>query len=216
MESAEAARAWLSDPRSKVSSHYLVDETGRVYQMVDERMRAWHAGVAMWKGESDINSSSIGIEIHNTGHEMGYPDFPDAQMDAVIALCRDVVERHRIQPQCVLAHSDVAPTRKADPGEKFDWRRLCAHGVGHWIDPAPIMAGPRLRAGDGSKKVRELQMLLVSYGYGADISGRFDPATEATVRAFQRHFRPQCVDGIADASTIDTLRRLIATLPSGH
>ena len=216
MESAQAARAWLSDPRSRVSSHYLIDSTGRICQMVDESMRAWHAGVAMWKGESDINSSSIGIEIHNPGHTMGYPDFPEAQMEAVIGLCRDIVERNRIQPQCVLAHSDVAPARKADPGEKFDWAKLYAHGVGHWIEPAHVVNGPRFRVGDSGKDIKELQSHLAGYGYGADITGRFDPATEATIRAFQRHFRPECVDGVADASTVDTLRRLIAALPSGH
>src|SRR5438552_13163292 len=115
MKSAEAALNWLCDPRSKVSCHYLVDEAGRITQMVDEDMRAWHAGIAVWKGERDINSHSIGIEIHNVGHTMGYPGFPPAQMDAVIALCRDIVGRHAIRSECVLAHSDVATRRKADP-----------------------------------------------------------------------------------------------------
>ena len=213
MRSAEAALNWLCDPRSKVSCHYLVDEAGQTIQMVDENMRAWHAGVAMWKGERDINSRSIGIEIHNVGDAMGYPDFPPAQMDAVIALCRDVVARHPIRPECVLAHSDVAPRRKTDPGEKFDWRRLHAHGIGHWTEPAPIDEGMCLRSGESNSGVSDLQSQLSGYGYGIDVTGRFDAATEATVKAFQRHFRQGRVDGIADASTIETLRLLIAALP---
>lgn len=214
MKSAEAARAWLCNPQSKVSCHFLIGEEGTIFQMVDESMRAWHAGIATWKDERDINSSAIGIEIHNPGHSMGYPAFPPAQMDAVVALCRDIIDRHRIKAECVLAHSDVAPGRKADPGEKFNWQYLHAHGVGHWVEPSPIdRGGVRLRVGDAGNDVEELQSLLAGYGYGIEATGRFDSSTEATVRAFQRHFRQGCVDGVADVSTITTLRRLIAALP---
>ena len=129
MESAEGALAWLTTPQSKVSCHYLVDEDGRITQMVAEEMRAWHAGHAHWAGEDDINSCSIGIEIHNPGHEFGYPDFPDAQMQALEALCLDILARHDIPLQRVLAHSDVSPGRKSDPGEKFDWQRLAREGL---------------------------------------------------------------------------------------
>jgi N-acetylmuramoyl-L-alanine amidase len=216
MKSTEAALNWLCDPRSKVSCHYLVDEGGRITQMVDEDVRAWHAGIAIWKGERDINSSSIGIEIHNPGHTMGYPDFPPVQMDAVMALCADIVERRLIRPECVLAHSDVAPKRKADPGEKFSWRTLHARGIGHWIEPVPIGEDSGLRAGDSGEEVRELQSMLALYGYGLDVSAQYDSTTEAAARAFQRHFRQRRVDGVADFSTIETLRRLISALPDRH
>jgi N-acetylmuramoyl-L-alanine amidase len=215
MKSAEAALNWLRNPRSKVSCHYLVDEEGQIIQLVDEHMRAWHAGIACWKGERDINSISIGIEIHNPGHTMGYPDFPPKQMDAVIALCTDIVKRHSIRRECVLAHSDVAPKRKADPGEKFSWRNLHARGIGHWVEPVQAMEGSSLRLGNRGEQVRELQSLFASYGYGLELTGEFDTSTEAVVRAFQRHFRQERVDGIADHSTVETLRRLIATLPPG-
>ena len=138
---ASAAKAidWLSRPDSRVSCHYVIDETGRITQMVAEEARAWHAGEASWAGESDINSASIGVEIQNPGHEMGYPDFPEPQLCAVEALAQDILSRHSIRPECVLAHSDVAPKRKIDPGEKFPWARLAAAGVGHWVEPAPLV-----------------------------------------------------------------------------
>src|SRR5262249_36273664 len=132
--------------------------------------------------------------------------FPGAQMDAVAALCRDIVGRHAIKSQDVLGHSDVAPRRKADPGEKFDWRGLHAEGIGHWVEPVPLEEGSALSAGEKANGVAELQSALRSYGYGIDVTGRYDAATSATVRAFQRHFRQERVDGIADHSTIETLK----------
>ena len=128
MDSAEAALDWLTRQESGVSCHYLVDAEGRIAQMVPESERAWHAGQSLWEGETDINSCSIGIEIHNPGHDFDYPDFPDAEMRAVEALCRDILSRHAIPSHRVLAHSDVAPGRKRDPGEKFDWERLARAG----------------------------------------------------------------------------------------
>ena len=135
-----AAKAidWLSRAESKVSAHYVIDDEGRITQLVAEAMRAWHAGLAAWAGESDINSASIGIEVHNPGHELGYPDFPQPQLAVVEALCRDIIARHSIRPERVLAHSDVAPTRKKDPGEKFPWARLARAGIGHWVAPEPV------------------------------------------------------------------------------
>jgi N-acetylmuramoyl-L-alanine amidase len=212
MESAQAARDWLCNPQSAVSSHYLVDEEGQITQMVDEELRAWHAGDSNWKGQSDINSISIGIEIHNPGHDLGYRDFPDAQIDAVTALCRDIASRHPILPQDVLAHSDVAPMRKIDPGEKFPWARLHAGGVGHWIEPEPLTAGPLLKTGDAGADVEELRTMLAAYGYGAERTGAFDRSLAIVVTAFQRHFRPAQVDGIADRSTLMTLQKLLAGL----
>lgn len=212
MESAEGALAWLTTPESNVSCHYLVDEAGRISQMVNEEMRAWHAGSACWAGEDDINSCSIGIEIHNPGHEFGYPDFPDAQMKAVEALCLDIFERHEIPPRRVLAHSDVAPERKSDPGEKFDWRRLAKAGVGLWVEPEPAGSDDGLGPGDEGDEVRILQALLKQFGYGLELSGAYDEATVAVVRAFQRHWRSEKIDGLADRSTRATLERLIGAL----
>ena len=193
----------------RVSSHYLVHEDGRIDQLVAEARRAWHAGVSSWKGVTDINSCSVGIEIVNPGHKFGYPDFPDAQIDAVTVLCRDIVARHHIRPERVLAHSDIAPARKQDPGEKFPWARLAAQGVGLWVEPAPIAAGAALARGARGKRVEELRAMLARYGYGLAPTGRYDKATELAVTAFQRHFCPARVDGIADASTVATLRRLL-------
>jgi N-acetylmuramoyl-L-alanine amidase len=214
MASAEAACRWLCNPRSGVSCHYLVDNHGGIVQMVEEEKRAWHAGQSFWHGETDINSRSIGIEIHNPGHEADYPDFPDAQMEAVIALSRDILKRHAIAPERVLAHSDIAPRRKRDPGEKFDWRRLHEAGIGHWVAPEPIGGDPGLGRGDEGDAVEALQRDLAACGYDVPQTGRFDAATEVAVAAFQRHFRPARVDGRADRSTRATLARLLASLPS--
>ncbi len=212
MGDAKAACRWLCDPESKVSCHYLIDERGVIIQMVDEDMRAWHAGVSSWKDEEDINSCSIGIEIQNPGHTAGYPDFPEAQVLAIIALCKDIIARHAIHPARVLAHSDIAPTRKIDPGEKFDWARLHAEGVGHWVTPEPVDGGSFLQLGDEGQAVEALQAMLRLYGYAAEISGIYDGLTQVMVRAFQRHFRPSRIDGIADSSTVTTLHCLLQGL----
>jgi N-acetylmuramoyl-L-alanine amidase len=213
MESAEAALERLcgggNDPEPLVSAHYFVWEDGRTVQCVPEARRAWHAGVSSWEGEEDVNSRSIGIEIANPGHEFGYPDFPEPQIRQVIALCRDIAARHFVRADRVLAHSDVAPSRKQDPGEKFPWRKLYEAGVGHWVEPAPLADGPLLEPGDRSAAVSQLQGLLAEYGYGLDPTGFYGDQTRDVVAAFQRHFRPARVDGIADGSTLDTLERLL-------
>lgn len=232
MKSCERAIAWLADPRSKVSCHYVVDTDGTITQMVPEGLRAWHAGVSYWAGIDDVNSHSIGIEIHNPGHDDGYPMFPEAQMHAVIALCRDIVARNEIRPERVLAHSDVAPSRKIDPGEKFDWARLSRAGVGHWVEPAAptdavasdqnVAASSMNRAAEADqgrgteasshREVSRARALLAAYGYAIPLEGSADADFTTVVRAFQRHFRPQRVDGLLDASTLDTLERLVAAL----
>lgn len=212
MASTEQAVAKLASAEGGVSCHYVVLEDGGVLQLVPERLRAWHAGVSSWEGETDVNSRSIGIEIANVGHDHGYPDFPDVQVEAVIALSRDICARWSMQPERVLAHSDVAPQRKSDPGEKFPWARLAAAGVGHWVAPTPAGDDAGLRPGDDGEPVEHLQTLLGLYGYGAEIDGQYGAATTAVVTAFQRHFRPERVDGIADFSTADTLRNLLAAL----
>lgn len=207
----EALR-WLIDPASQVSSHYLVHEDGRIVQLVREARRAWHAGRSSWAGETDMNSFSIGIEIANPGHDGGLPPFADKQIEAVIALCRDISARHRIVPQRVLAHSDIAPGRKIDPGERFPWDELHRQGVGHWVKPEAISGGRFFARGDSGQPIEALRAMLAMYGYGISIEPEFDEATENVVAAFQRHFRPARVDGVADSSTILTLRNLIAAL----
>ncbi len=201
---------WLCLPASKVSCHYLVDDDGSIVQMVDEADRAWHAGVAHWAGENDINSRSIGIEIQNGAEAAGWPDYPDRQMRTVIALCRDIIDRHRIAAERVLAHSDVAPARKIDPGERFDWERLARNGVGLWLPPAPVEGDRGLAVGDGGDDVLSFQSDLQRFGYGIAPSGVFDPETEIVTKAFQRHWRPRKVDGRADASTRLSLSRLLS------
>jgi N-acetylmuramoyl-L-alanine amidase len=192
-----------------------VDEQGAITQMVPETFRAWHAGLSHWGGAEDINSCSIGIEIHNPGHDGGYPDFPDAQMAAVEALCLDIARRNGVPPRRVLAHSDVAPRRKIDPGEKFDWRRLAMAGIGHWVEPADITGGAGFELGGAGDGVMTLQRNLRAYGYGIDPTGAFDEHTHSVVSAFQRHFRPVLVDGRADRSTVETLDVLLEALENG-
>lgn len=217
MRSCQAAIDLLASPTSKVSCHYVIDEDGRVTQMVAEGMRAWHAGVSHWQSNEDVNSASIGIEIHNPGHDFGAPEFPAAQMQAVVALSRDIVVRNAIPPHGVLAHSDVAPQRKKDPGEIFDWPMLARGGVGHWVRPSRIDAkDDGLALGSRDAAVGAMQSMLKDYGYGITVTGEMDAATAIVVTAFQRHFRPKRVDGLIDRSTLYTLERLVAALPDAE
>jgi N-acetylmuramoyl-L-alanine amidase len=213
MASDERAIRWLTDPESAVSSHYFVFEDGHIARLVEEDRRAWHAGQSSWAGETDVNSRSIGIEVANPGHEFGYRPFPDAQIAATIELCHDVLSRYAITPERVLAHSDVAPTRKDDPGELFPWQRLHEAGIGHWVAPAPLSEGPIVKFGERGPAVADLRNRFRNYGYGLEVESEFDVVTEAVVRAFQRHFRPEQVDGVADASTMATLDRIAALRP---
>ena len=180
-----------------------MDEVGTITQMVGEDERAWHAGVSCWQGETDTNSRSIGIEIQNPGHTLGYRAFPAAQMQAVVALCRDILSRHDIPPANVLAHSDVAPGRKIDPGELFDWALLHREGIGHWVPPAEADA-----RGLAGAELARFQRLLKDYGYGLEETGAYDEATRKVTDAFQRHFRPALVNGIPDMSALRTAERL--------
>jgi len=214
MATGAAAEAWLCDPASEVSSHYLVHEDGRIVQMVRESDRAWHAGKSSWFGRTDINSCSVGIEIVNPGHSLGYKAFPGRQIDAVIELCTGIVERHSIVAQRVLGHSDIAPGRKVDPGERFPWKTLFEAGLGHLVPATPLGAGAALKVGEANADVEALQSMLALYGYGVEISGIYDRQTEIVVAAFQRHFRRRLVDGVADRSTIRTLQRLLASVSS--
>lgn len=211
MPSAARAIDWLSRPESKVSCHYVIDVDGRITQMVPEALRAWHAGLSYWAGERDINSASIGIEIQNPGHEDGYHTFSRAQMRAVRDLSLDIQGRHGIAPERVLAHSDVAPLRKIDPGEKFEWRWLAKAGVGHWVQPATLRESKM-----GPSDCDRVRSMLATYGYGIDVDGVSGAHLATVVRAFQRHFRPARVDGIVDHSTIATLERLLNALATGE
>lgn len=215
MSCAKKAVRWLACAESRVSCHYVLDEDGAITQLVPERLRAWHAGLSMWDGITDINSASIGIEIQNPGHEDGYPDFPPAQMAAVARLAADICRRNEIAPRDVLAHSDIAPHRKIDPGEKFDWSQLASSGVGHWVPPEPVDASDLgFDPGYAGPAVTEIQAGLASYGYGVPRTGVLDTETVSVLRAFQRHFRPARVDGRLDGSTARTLARLLSGLCS--
>ena len=199
MESAEAALARMCDPAAEVSAHYCIDEDGTLFLLVPEGQRAWHAGRALWAGESDINGRSIGIELVNPGHEFGYRPFPEPQMARLIVLAGEILGRHPIPPERVLGHSDVAPLRKEDPGELFDWPRLAAAGIGAWPDnPAPLAEVP---------PEAEVHAALARYGYGY-----LDEDPTAVLRAFQRHFRPDAVNGQADAETAAWLFALMGDL----
>jgi N-acetylmuramoyl-L-alanine amidase len=219
LETVERSIAVLSDPACEVSCHYVVDVDGRIIQMVREADRAWHAGRSYWQGETDINSCSIGIEIQNLGYvekpdqEWGGPEFPEAQMQAVERLAGDIVRRHDMRPEHVLGHSDIAPQRKIDPGESFDWRRLHRAGIGHWVAPRAIAEPlPRDDRSIPSDVVLTCQQLLQDYGYDVACDGLLTDETKRVISAFQRHFRPACVDGQPDTSTIGTLKDLIAAL----
>lgn len=209
MKDCAGALDRLCDPVAKVSAHYLIDEDGTLYALVDEDRRAWHAGVASWHGETDINGCSVGIELVNPGHEFGYRAFPEAQMVTLETLCRDVMERHDISAARVLGHSDVAPARKQDPGELFDWLRLAKSGLALWPDP-DAAGSDTLKDGDTNDDILALQADLGTVGYGIAADGRFGPVTASVVTAFQRHYRPARVDGAADAETRALLAGLIA------
>lgn len=205
MQSGEAAQAWLCNPASGVSCHYLVWEDGRVTQLVAEDDRAWHAGIGQWAGDGDMNSVSIGIEIVNFGHQGGLPPYPAAQVEAVAALCADICARRAIAARRVLGHSDMAPGRKIDPGEHFPWQALAAAGVGLWLGAPPPPGEPELGQGDKGDRVRDLQRRLAAMGYACAETGTYDDATALVVAAFQRHWRPARVDGRADHSTLTVL-----------
>ena len=211
MASAEAALARLRDPDSKVGAHYLIDEDATIFRLVPEERRAWHAGVSFWRGRTDINAASVGVELVNPGHEFGYRPFPEVQMAAAVELCRDIVARHPIPARHVLGHADVAPARRADPGELFDWRRLAAAGVGLWPDTAQLRddgARPH-RPGDSGPEVAEIQRALAEFGYGVPLHGTYDAATAQVVTAFQRHFHPAHVDGTVDSETAAIVRDIV-------
>ena len=196
MRTAEEALARLCDPAAKVSAHYTIDRDGRVYRHVPEEMRAWHAGVSYWAGETNVNARSIGIELVNPGHEFGYVPFSEAQIAALIDLAHGIRERHDIPSARVIGHSDIAPARKDDPGELFPWRELSEYGLGTWPN------------GKAAPLTKPFETALARFGYG--VPPTVDVPLEKVITAFQRHFRPSRVDGIAD----DECRSLVAGLPA--
>lgn len=198
MVSAAAALARMSDATAKVSAHYCIDEDGTLHRLVPEDSCAWHAGAACWAGAGGINARSIGIELVNPGHEFGYRAFPEAQMASLIELAGEILARHPIPARRVLGHADVAPLRKEDPGELFDWPRLAAAGIGLW----PGAAEPR-----DPPEAAEARRQLAAFGYGY-----LDQDPAAVIRAFQRHFRPEAVTGVIDAVTAGRLEALLGLL----
>jgi N-acetylmuramoyl-L-alanine amidase len=191
MESAADALMRMCDPAARVSAHYMIDENGEIYRLVEEAMRAWHAGESWWRGATNINDRSIGIELVNPGHAFGYRRFPEPQMAALIDLCRDILSRHGIPPVNVLGHSDVAPARKLDPGELFDWRRLAGSRIGLW--PSEVTAG--------AAPADQAAALEVLGRIGYQVGGTGDQASKASVGAFQRRYRPARIDGVIDGET---------------
>lgn len=209
MPDSAAALNWLCNKKSYVSSHYFIYENGRVVQLVNEDKRAWHAGESYWQGLTDLNSYSIGIEIANPGHEFGYIPFPDEQIAAVIRLCKEICVRRNILPGDIVAHSDIAPDRKQDPGELFPWDKLFAANVGLWVEPEKITEDDMGNHFDNEKGKQEIISLLQQYGFNCSFAATNQAQLENFVVAFQRHHRPERVDGIADLSTIKTLQKLL-------
>ena len=201
MEDGASAIAWLRNPESRVSCHYLIAEDGQLLRMVAEENRAWHAGRSFWRGVRDVNACSIGIEIVNPGHEFGYRPFTEEQMDALIPLLAGIVGRHRIPPANVVGHSDVAPARKQDPGELFDWARLARHGLAI-ARPTRGLVDPHWTDGG---------FLLALERWGYDVAD----ALAATV-AFQRRFRPELIDGTIDGECRAILLQLLLDRERGR
>lgn len=214
MKDGPTALARMQDAQEpQVSAHYMVEEDGRIFQLVAEDKRAWQAGRSWWQGDEDLNSRSIGIEIVNGGHDFGLPPYPDVQIAAVIALCQDILGRWPIAPHRIVAHSDIAPDRKEDPGERFPWKQLAEAGIGLW--PQPVRPEPWMMhgaaAGDAGMTVEGLQQDLADIGYKLNVTGVFNDDTAACIRAFQRRWRPERVNGEGDTDTI-TLVHAVADL----
>lgn len=213
MATGEDALERMCDPKAEVSAHYMVWEDGRITQLVEEDKRAWHAGVASWQGQQDLNSRSIGIEIVNGGHDFrapdgGLPPYPRPQIHALLDLVHDILGRHAIPATRILGHSDIAPLRKQDPGEHFPWERLARAGISLWPDfdgTTKEVIGKGLERGASGSSVWRLQTMLSEIGYGFDVTDIYGETCENVVTAFQRRWLPEQVTGQAD---LTTLRRI--------
>jgi len=211
METGEAALERMRDANAKVSAHYMVEEDGSIFQLVDEDKRAWHAGVSEWQGETNINSNSIGIEIVNGGHNFpnadgNLPAFPDVQINAVIALSKAIMKRHG--SLTLLGHSDIAPARKLDPGENFPWQGLAAAGLGYWPEVQAEDRRILFKQGSRDRGVAIVQRGLAHIGYGARVTGVIDEDTKLIIEALQRRYRPDQIDGVVDIQTMDVIKAL--------
>ncbi len=199
MLTADLALNRLCDPSAKVSAHYMIGRGGEVWQLVDESRRAWHAGKSYWRGVTDLNSVSIGIELVNPGHQWGYQKFPERQIEVCAGLLKAIMVRHNIPAANILAHSDIAPERKEDPGEFFPWQRLAGQGIGLWLDvPDPADAKPA--------ELSEIRDLLRRIGYECPPGSDYDQTLRRCLLSFQRHWFPGNLTGLADACTIQRLR----------
>ena len=208
MQTGSEALERLCDPEWGVSAHYLVEEDGQIFQLVDESLRAHHAGVSFWQGECDTNSRSIGIEIVNPGHEWGYRAFPDVQIKALVGLSKQLMARHAIPNKFVLGHSDVAPDRKSDPGELFPWGELAESGVG--IAPPDVGEGADLLVAlqDKNETASIAQTLLGDIGYDSPVTGIWTEHDALNMTAFQRHFYPKRLDGLVDNASLQALQKV--------
>ena len=213
MESGAAARERLCDPAAEVSAHWLVHEDGSVEGLVEEDKRAWHAGRGSWNGITDVNSASIGIEIVNGGHNVplangSLPPYSDVQILAVTKLAKEIIDRHNILARNIVGHSDIAPERKEDPGEHFPWAGLAAAGIGLWPGELPDDIRIVFELNNRDRGIAILQRGLADLGYGASVTGRLDEATQSIIRAVQRRYRPEKIDGIVDMQVIEIIKRL--------
>lgn len=193
MQTGKEALHRLCNPEAEVSAHYMIEEDGTIYQLVAEEKRAWHAGLSYWRGSNNINDISIGIELVNPGHEFGYRPFPEAQMAALIPLCQQLTKRYSIPAHNIVAHSDIAPLRKEDPGELFDWQRLAKHGIGLWLDHHFFPADYTPLVLD-KQQLLHLQQRFAAFGYKLSSTGIWDAETKAVIIAFKRHFCPYSLD----------------------
>ena len=208
MESGAAALARMRDPDAQVSAHYMIEEDGRIYRLVPDAARAWHAGVSEWNGITDVNSASIGIEIVNGGHDYGLPEFPDTQIDTLIPFCKQLIGTYDIAPNNVVGHSDIAPDRKDDPGEKFPWADLAASGIGLWPGEGNGDRRVLFGAEDRDRGVTLVQRGLAGLGYAIELDGVMSQKTMSVIRAFQRRFRPDQIDGNIDMETLDLVGQI--------
>ena len=211
MKKSSEAIELLCNPESLVSAHYVIDESGTCFQLVDESHRAWHAGISYWAGNDNINNCSIGIELSNPGHEHGYKAFPEPQMLALLDLTKEIITRNSIKSQFILGHSDIAPDRKLDPGELFNWQRLAVHGIGLWptTDLTTQTISPEVSLKVDKFSIKRIQKKMAGLGYKINISGQYDRQTMMVAKAFQRHFRPANVTGMLDTECESILDNLL-------
>jgi len=211
MKTAKEALDRMCSADSQVSAHYMINEDGSIISLVPEEKRAWHAGISCWRGRAALNDTSIGIELVNPGHEWGYRPFPAAQIDSLIELAKNITERYNIAPRNIVGHSDIAPTRKEDPGELFDWKTLAWEGLGLWPQTKKVRNPHEMliRPGEEGVSVGQVQKMLADYGYHIRVDGLYGEKTEAVIRAFKRHFVPEVVNVVWDKLANERIVKLL-------